>query len=210
MSCHVCAAKAAETKQTRDGVHVYMYIMFVHDIHKHRGKRRDQPAAAKKLLLNNKRLNPKALRPSIPEACRSPCLREPLIFLAFSRQHVSYTYSPHTRHPHPHTRYRASCTLCRPDDHGISNAGLQDAGTCSQSASPAPRSQPYTEHGYGRVSLHVCARLSFGSWNHSLDSKIPLVKGGMRTRRISFSQLQLARLCCYPLDGRMKSKVQLQ
>jgi hypothetical protein len=64
MSCHVCAAEAAGSKQTRDGVHGDRYIMFVHDIHKHRDKRRDQPAAAKELLLNNKRLNLKALHPS--------------------------------------------------------------------------------------------------------------------------------------------------
>jgi hypothetical protein len=139
MSCHVCPVEAADTKQNKHVMnHMGIYRVCSRHTNRHPDKRRDEPAAAKKLLLN-KRLNIKARSPSIPEACRSPCLREPLIFAAFCRQPVSYTYSPHTRHPHPHTRYRASCTPCRPDDHGRSIASLQHAGTRGLAANQLPR-----------------------------------------------------------------------
>ena len=138
-TCHATFVPSRQRKQNKH-VMKYMGIYRVCSRHtnRHPDKRRDEPGAAKKLLLN-KRLDIKARSPSIPEACRSPCLREPLIFAAFCRQHVSYTYSPHTRHPHPHTRYRASCTPCRPDDHGHSIAWLQHPGTRGLAANQLPR-----------------------------------------------------------------------
>jgi hypothetical protein len=66
-------------------------------------------------LLLNKRLKYQ----SSLSACRSPAITRTthLSSLLDRQRHVSHTY----RHTYsPHTRYRASCSPCRPDDHGNS------------------------------------------------------------------------------------------